>query len=208
MVKDELRRKGSCGERMANGHDNALRLSPQAMPEAHACAGADGVDAFVRAEQRDLLNFLRRRTANEEDAQDAVQESLTRWLRYSDTEPREVWKPLLYRIATNIALDLGRGATRRHTAQHVSLDDYEIPSQAPSQEEAASRAQDLTRIRAAILELPPKCRQVYLLSLEGWKQSQIAAHCGISVKMVEKHVTKALAAIRRRAGDSSGGALR
>lgn len=193
---------------MAKAHNPAFSPIAHAMSAAQAPVDDRAVDAFFRAERADLVSFLRRRTATEEDAQDAAQESMARLLRYSGSEPPVVWKSLLYRIATNVALDQGRRAQRHHTAQHVSLEDEEPVSPAPAHEDALAREQMLARVRTAILGLPPKCRQVYLLSLEGWKQTQIATHCGISVKMVEKHVTKALAAIRRQAGETPGGALK
>ncbi len=199
---------------MAHGHDSTLKLPLRIAPAEEPAAYAQGdprterLDGFLRAQRQDLLNFLRRRTPTEEDAQDAAQESMTRLLRYSASEPPVVWKSLLYRIATNVALDQNRRAQRHHAAQHVPLEDAELPSPAPSQEEAAVRQEMLARARAAIIALPPKCRQVYLLSLEGWRHKQIAAHCGISVKMVEKHIARALAQVRREAGFSASGAFR
>lgn len=193
---------------MASGRDSALGIPLREVSADPTCAKVGDMDAFFRAQRHGLLNFLRRRTSTEEDAQDATQESMTRLLRYRDSEPPAVWKSLLYRIATNVALDQGRRAQRHHAAQHVSLEHADLPSLAPSQEDALAREQALLRIRAVIVALPPRCRQVYLLSLEGWKYAQIAVHCGISVKMVEKHITNALARIRREAGDSSTGAFK
>ncbi len=52
-------------------------------------------------------------------------------------------------------------------------------------------------IEEAILLLPPKCKEVFLLSREsGMKNKQIAETLGISVKAVEKHITKAIKQIR------------
>jgi len=175
--------------------------------------GADGewrrtVDRFVRAQRQDLLGFLRKRTATEDAAEDAAQESFLRLLHYVRTEPSENWKALLYRIAANVAIDQGRRIQRRHQAQHVPIEDMEIDSGEPRQEERLAHEQEVARLRAAILALPPKCRQVYLLRLEGRSYNAIASHCGISLKMVEKHIGKALATLRRDAGFSSGGTFR
>lgn len=165
------------------------------------------LDDFVRAQYRDLVNFLRRRTATEQDAEDAAQESLTRLLRYCDTEPYAAWKSLLYRIATNIATDQHRRAQRHHVAQHVQIDDVDVVTEASAPDDALAHKETQARIRSTILALPPKCRQVYILRLEGLSYKEIADHCGISVKMVEKHISKALAALRREAGISDRGAL-
>src|SRR3546814_20138440 len=57
------------------------------------------------------------------DAQDAVQESLIRMIRYRDSEPPEAWKRLLYRIGVNVANDQHRYARSHHAAGHVTVPD-------------------------------------------------------------------------------------
>jgi RNA polymerase sigma-70 factor (family 1) len=50
----------------------------------------------------------------------------------------------------------------------------------------------------AVLQLPPKCREVYLLSKEdGLSNKEIAAQLGISVKTVEAQMTIALQRLRK-----------
>jgi RNA polymerase sigma-70 factor (ECF subfamily) len=45
--------------------------------------------------------------------------------------------------------------------------------------------------------MPEKCRKVYILSRQKYlKNIQIADELGISVKMVEKHISKALLILR------------
>src|SRR3546814_18116302 len=73
-----------------------------------------------------LVQFLRQRTVTEQDAEDAAQESLARLLRYRESEPARAWKPLLFRIATNVAHDhLRQTRTQRHKA-HVSLEEQDL----------------------------------------------------------------------------------
>lgn len=57
-------------------------------------------------------------------------------------------------------------------------------------------------IQTSIESLPEQCRMVFRLSRTfGMKNAEIAAHLGISVKAVEKHITKALAHLRSNLGD-------
>src|SRR3546814_17099778 len=50
--------------------------------------------------------------------------------------------------------------------------------------------------------LPPRCRDIYLLSrVEGMPQRRIAETYGISVKAVEKQMTRALSTLRRELGE-------
>lgn len=181
------------------------------MPDATAdnvCADAQDFEAFSRKQYGSLLQFLRMRMPNEEDAKDAAQESLMRLLRYRESEPAASWKPLLYRIAINVVSEQYRRSSARHATKHVSLEGLELPSQAPLQEELIAQEQSQVWLRAAILALPPRCRQVYLLSrMQGMTYPQIAQHCGISVKTVEKHISQALAALCDRAGIGATDAL-
>lgn len=170
---------------------------------------AAGFDDFAREHYRDLVRFLRRRTASQQDAEDAAQESMARMLRYRGTELASAWKRLLYRVATNVAHDQFRAAKVHHEAQHQPLADHELAAPGRLPEEQALHEQQLMQIRQAIRELPPKCQRVYLLKrVHGMSHAQVAELCGISVKMVEKHLVKGLATLRRKVGDSVVGALK
>jgi RNA polymerase sigma-70 factor (ECF subfamily) len=66
-----------------------------------------------------------------------------------------------------------------------------------------SGVKDLERAIAEVLdELPDKCRMVFKLSrYEELKYGEIADKLGISVKAVEKHITKALKVFRVKLKD-------
>ncbi len=56
-------------------------------------------------------------------------------------------------------------------------------------------------IRAAMTELPDKCRQVFSLSyISGLKSKEIADALGLSVRTVEAHIYKALRIMRDKLG--------
>ncbi|QEE23228.1 sigma-70 family RNA polymerase sigma factor [Rhodanobacter glycinis] len=180
-----------------------VSIEPPPAPADGARAIAEAFDAFVREQRRPLLHFLRSRTPTEQDAEDVLQESLARLLRYRDSEAPAGWKPLLYRIAANVAHDQRRAATSRHSGDHVTLDDLELATDDRSPEQRADCDQQLARLSEAIMALPPKCQRVYLLKrVYGFSRTQIAERCGISVKMVEKHITTAMALLKQKVGDS------
>ena len=157
-------------------------------------------DAFVRGQREGLVRFLRRRTPLEEDAQDLAQESLIRLMRYRGHAPT-AWASLLYRIAINALNDRLRRAHTHREAQHSSLDiDFaELASPEPSHEQQVATQQELAVLQRVLLGLPLRCRQIYLLNrIEGMSYTEIADHCGISVKAVEKHISKALKLLRER----------
>lgn len=150
-----------------------------------------------------LLRFLRQRLRNDEDAADAAQETYVRLVQsYRRTLGGETAYTLIFRIAANIANDHLRRRKTHHATDHCSLEQVAPVSEAPSQERQVSARQQLDLLYAAIERLPPKCQQVFLLNrVDRMSYPQIARRCGISVKMVEKHIARALAALRAEVGD-------
>ncbi|KRF02094.1 hypothetical protein ASG87_11465 [Frateuria sp. Soil773] len=174
------------------------------LPRPQDAEGAGRFERFLGEQREALVGFLRHRTASEADAQDAAQESMVRLMRYRERQPVEAWKPLLYRIAINVVHDQARRRQSRHGESHQPLDEEvcELPADEPTHEQRVAGEQELAVIRELILRLPERCRQVYLLNrIEGMSYSEIARHCGISVKAVEKHVAKALVALRKGLGE-------
>ena len=179
-----------------------------AVAEAAASPLDERFEVFLRDEREALLKFLRTRLPTDEDAQDAVQESLIRMIRYRDSEPPEAWKRLLYRIAVNVANDQYRYARSHHTARHVAMEDALGATFAnePAHDDHLVLQEELAAVTEIILTLPPRCQEIFLLNrVEGMTYVEVADTCGISLKAVEKHMTKALAALRRQLGKSGTG---
>lgn len=186
------------GEAIGMIPSGAMRSSPSD-EGAHSGEGGDGFDRFLREHRSILVAWLSRRVG-EDDAQDVAQEAFVRLMRYR-AQPVEELRPLMYRIAINVIHDRGRRDSTRQVFAHVSLDQdfVGLPSLEPAHETRLEHEQELALVRAAILKLPERCRQVYLLNrIDGLSYSQIAQHCGISVKAVEKHIGKALSLLRSK----------
>lgn len=180
----------------------AARSKPDNVVEIRPGTNVPGdvFDEFVRAQHRALVGYLMRRNSIE-DAEEIAQESIVRLLRYRDDGyGPEDWQPLLYRIAINCAQKRGR-LNALHPHVRGGEPEY-IADQAPLPEEQVADWQRARRLQSAILELPPKRQRVFLLRQSyGLSYAQIAERCGISVKMVEKHLAKAL----RQLQDAVGG---
>jgi RNA polymerase sigma factor (sigma-70 family) len=141
-----------------------------------------------------LVSFLRRRLRVGEDARDVAQEAYIRLMQYEGSKDVKSPESLLFRIAINIANDMGRADKVRHVADHCDIDGLDFDSGIASPEREVSASQQLDLLYDTIEQLPPRCRQVFLLSrFHNMTYAQIAEHCGISVKMVEKHISRALA---------------
>src|SRR5574337_857509 len=170
---------------MTRGQESMLELSRDFTADA-PCDEEQGFEAFLRQHYASLLHFLRLRTG-EEDARDIAQESLTR--------------PLLYRIARNLLNEQYRRSQSHRDKQNVQVETIELLDPAPPLDVTIERAQEQAWLRQAMLSLPPRCRQVFVLvRIDGLSQGEVARRCGISVKTVEKHLAIALAALCDKAG--------
>lgn len=153
----------------------------------------------IRRYHDSLIQFLRQRLRVPEDAMDVAQETYIRMMQYQDSRQIRSPSSMLFRIAINVANDLGRAEIARGVPNQCSVDDLDIASDEPSAERQLTARQDLALLYTVIEELPPKCRQVFLLSrVRRMTYGQIARHCGISKKMVEKHVSHALAVCMKK----------
>jgi len=149
-----------------------------------------------------LMHFMLKRLRNRTDAEDAVQETSLRAFNYHQRlHSIESPTALLYRIAQRVAVDFQRRARSHRMDASCSLDDVQLLSDAPSPEQLAVAAQELSRLVDALERLPSKCQDVFILSrMEGLSYPEIGARCGISVKMVEKYISRALAELRLLGG--------
>lgn len=161
--------------------------------------------ARVFSEHRASLQGFLRKRLGEVEVEDAMQETFLRLLNYQTHHAVEHPSVLLYRIAEHVALDFARRARSHRVAAHCPLDEMQLLSEAPTQEQQLLAEQELELLIDAIERLTPRCQEVFLLSrMENMSYPQIAARCGISVKMVEKHISRALAELRARVGGSRG----
>lgn len=164
------------------------------------------VNETIQRYHHSLLHFLRQRLRSPDDAQDVAQEAYIRMMQYEGSCEIKSPSSMLFRIAINVANDLGRAEMSRHVSDQCRIDDLELACGRPSAERSMVAQQDLDLLFEAIRDLPPKCKQVFLLSrVKHMTYPEIARHCGISVKMVEKHISRALSACMSKVGSKVGG---
>ncbi len=151
---------------------------------------------LYRHEASPLARRISRRGGSEE-AEDLVQDAFVRLIRvpgrYASLE-----LPVAYlrRIAGNLVRDHARLDARRSRLQHVVADDDSLP---PVDPHAQLESRDmLRRVEAAMQRLPDRTREIFLAHrVEGLSYAEIATRTGMSVKGVEKQMSKALVRIDR-----------
>ena len=155
---------------------------------------ADFVEGLVRANQSTLAAYMRRRIPSPTDAADACQEVFLRMCRID--QPSRIRNPraFLFQTAQNIVQDYFR--KRRVNEVPLGIDTFsaELRLTSPSPERVQYAREWEEAYRVAIEELTPRCRRVFVLCrVRNWPHAEIARELGISTKMVEKYMTKALA---------------
>jgi RNA polymerase sigma-70 factor (ECF subfamily) len=160
-------------------------------------------DSLYREYARPLLRFISRQNIGREDAREIVQETYCRLHQVPQVESLESPRGYLFRTAINLARDSKRLRRREfHVAdagQPGAADAVDVPSEAPTAYQVLKGQQELEIIRQAIAELSPTCRQVFIMHrFGGATYAQIADRHGLSVSMIEKHVSHALVHLKTR----------
>lgn len=169
------------------------------------------LDSLYRQYARPLLRFISRQNIGHEEAREIVQETYCRLHQVPQVESLESPRGYLFRTAINLARDSKRQRRREfHVAeagQHGASDVVDVPSDAPTAYQVLKGEQELAIIRQAIAELSPTCRQVFIMHrFGGATYAQIAERHGLSVSMIEKHVSHALMHLKTRLEAANSGA--
>jgi len=162
-----------------------------------------GFDRHMGEIRPELMRYICSRVNNEADAADLVQETCSRAVRYRSDPHLGDLRSMLFRIANNLVVDFYRSNSRHHADAHVGLEDAgQLTANDRPQLEQVAATQTLAILKQTIIELPPKCRLVFMLSrFDGIQNHVIAERLDISIKMVEKHIARAMLACRAAAGD-------
>lgn len=163
--------------------------------EAQRAAGSEAsADARFDAYRAALRSFVARRVDDPAEVDDLVQEACTRLIASAREQALDVPQAYLFRIAANLIADRHRRAAPVHTL----LDGQEVA--VPAAQEDARRLADLrAALTAALDELSPRTREVFVLRrFDERGTGEIARALGISPRMVQKHLTSAMAHLYAR----------
>jgi RNA polymerase sigma-70 factor (ECF subfamily) len=156
------------------------------------------LDALYRAQSPRLLRFFAARTADRDEARDLVQEIFCRLSRKDPGTASTLDRPEAYltRMAINLLKDRAKAGFRHFLRFHVPADEEILP--ANDQQQLLETRDVLNRLEAAMLKLKPLTREIFMAHrLDGLTYAEIAERTGLSVKGVEKHMSKAIAQVDR-----------
>jgi RNA polymerase sigma factor (sigma-70 family) len=166
------------------------------------------ISATVEGERSRLRNFIRKRVADEADAEDILQDVFYEFVAaYRLMKPIERAGAWLFRVARNRIIDLYRKrkneALREEPAvaedgELLKLEDL-LPSPDSGPEAEFARSLLLAELEDALEELPEEQREVFVAhEIEGRSFKDLAAETGINVKTLLSRKHYAVLHLRRR----------
>jgi RNA polymerase sigma factor (sigma-70 family) len=158
-----------------------------------------------------LMRFLRRNWREESELSDLRQDV---YVRVYDAArnglPRQA-KPFVFSTARNLLIDRVR-RSRIISIETVADLDVSIVSEGEASPERQAIARDeLRQLRAALEQLPLRCREVVVMrKIDGMPQREVAARLGITEDTVEKQVAKGVRMLANilNGGDAESGQSR
>ena len=187
-------------------------------------ATTEDLDVRLERHRVELTGYCYRMLGSSFEAEDAVQDTMVRaWRGYDRFEGRSSLRSWLYRIATNVCLDMlerGQapgppdGPTAPSPLAQAALtprpdntwlepmpDGRVLPAAADPAEAAVARESVRLAFVAALQHLPPKQRAVLILrEVLAWRASEVAELLGTTVASVNSALQRARATLARERG--------
>ena len=145
--------------------------------------------------RRALVSFFARRVGSLAEAEDLTQEVFLRIAR-SEAGDGPLADAYIFRIAANLLRDRARRErVRANYREARALEDF-LGIDPLDPHRIAEDQEDLALVARTIAELPEKTRRIFALHrLEHVDKKVIAEAFGLSVRMVEIHIQRALATL-------------
>lgn len=163
---------------------------------------------FLKSVERRALRMAELATRSRDDALDLVQDAMFGFVRHYAGNAAQEWTPLFYRVLDNRLNDWHRRrqVRTRWIDRFLRDDDDESDalSQAPDMDDPGpllrlAGSQAAQALDAGLAALPARQRQAFLLRVwEGLDVAATAAAMRCSEGSVKTHLSRALAALRRK----------
>ena len=149
-----------------------------------SAAPDEGWEAVAAA----LTRYVRSRTNRTDLVEDVVQETLSRLVQQCREQRPVSLFALGFRIAANLIVD-----DHRRDRRYAGEPEEQQASDAPLPDRIVAGRQELSMLSKALAAMPPLRREVIVRRrLQGQSCATIARDLELSLKAVEKHITRGL----------------
>lgn len=160
------------------------------------------LESMVRRYSSPLARFFARRVSNAHDVPDLVQDVFLKLSALPDVAVIDSPEHYLFATAANSLRDKARRDAVRQIGRHIEFDENMVSGSDLTPLRVLESRQAIVRLRAALLELPERTRDIFVLRVfEECRMTDIATATGISRRATEKHYARALAHIIHALGD-------
>jgi RNA polymerase sigma-70 factor (family 1) len=165
-----------------------------------------GYTHLVKTYHHKLCVYAVSLTNNDDSAEDIVQNVfMSIWRNRGKLKEEFVLKSYLYKSVYNEFIDQYRKQKTVVTLEKKYIDAL---TYIVEEEDEKSLERLMKIVKKEIENLPPKCKQIFLLSKEeGLTNIEIAEHLNVSIKSVEAHITKAFKILRSTLSHKVDGVL-
>lgn len=159
------------------------------------------LERLFREDGRVLRGYLFKRLRDESEVEDVVQEVFSKLAKLPDLEERIAGgrnRNFIITVANNLIVDIERKrATRRsYQSAHRHQTDELVYELSPEVEVVAT--EELSLVKAAIMELKPTWRKAFAMSrFNHMTYKEISEEMGVGIKQVEKYIANALVELRK-----------
>lgn len=139
--------------------------------------------------QSELYKFAIKLTANNEEADDLLQETSLKALDNRDKfQPETNFKGWLYTIMRNIFINNYRKASRDKTYVDQTENQYHINLNRDYAIDHTEAAYDIKEIHKAVHALPKEYRIPFAMHISGFKYQEIADHLGVPIGTIKSRI--------------------
>ena len=169
----------------------------QSVIEAIRLGDRSAFDELVRRHNRWVRGVIFGVLCDADRVDDVAQEVWqVVWSRIGDLRDAGQWRPWLYRLARNAAVDAGREKTRRKRLNEQAAGAATRAGPAAPERELVVQERQAT-VLEAIRSLPALYREPFVLRhLEDWSYQQIAETMGMPTATVETRLVRARQLLR------------
>lgn len=183
-----------------SGGRSEVRMDDRELARAAQGGDESAFESLVRRHSGGLHRAVARILCDDTEAWDVVQMAFVRaWKRLDRYDSRWSFATWLYRIGTNLAIDLIRARSSREKAHQAGMEHrLRIVGESEPASGAAS-GHEVDRILRQIVDvLTPQQRSAFVLrEIEGLETSEVARVLGCSATTVRNHIFQARKALRR-----------